>query len=83
MSSLEAPSASQRDLARYITPRLCSNLRKFVDFRVALIQEKLPGVVSSWENFMDRLKLLDALQPFEDGCVDDLLGQPGNLDIDA
>ena len=36
-------------------------------------------MVSSWENFMDRLKLLDALQSLEDGRVDDLLSQPGNL----
>ena len=36
-------------------------------------------MVSSWENLMDRLKLLDALQPLEDGRVDDLLSQPGNL----
>ena len=28
VSSLEAPSASQRDLARCITPRLCSNLHE-------------------------------------------------------
>ena len=38
-----------------------------------------PCVVPSWENFMDGLKLLDAFQPLEDGCVDDLLGQAGNL----
>ena len=36
-------------------------------------------MVPSWENFMDGLKLLDAFQPLEDGCVDDLLGQAGNL----
>ena len=28
---------------------------------------------------MDGLKLLDAFQPLEDGGVDDLLGQVGNL----
>ena len=28
---------------------------------------------------MDGLKLLDAFQPLEDGGVDDLLGQAGNL----
>ena len=38
-----------------------------------------PGVVASWENLMDGLKLLDAFQPLEDRCVDDLLRQAGNL----
>ena len=38
-----------------------------------------PGVIPSWENFMDGLKLLDALQPLEHRRVDDLLRQARNL----